>query len=80
MQGYREKKANGNASIRTEGSGPIFTVAIIAIKLYSRNNGVETGEEDVEYTEDSIDAEIVVQESLLLDLAALRTDIIATLA
>jgi len=80
MQGYREKKANGNANMRREGSGPIFTLAIVAIKLYARFNGVETGEADVEYTQATIDAEVAEQEELLLDLQALKTDIVATLA
>lgn len=79
MQGYIEKKAAGNASISKQGTAPDER-AVVACKVYDSGDGAEQGEEDFEYTEANVDAQIAATELLLLDLEALRTDVIATLA
>lgn len=74
MQGYRDRKAEGNTSFSKAGTGPQAR-AVLRLKEYDIEDGTETGDNATFYTESSINVEIAREESHLLDLMAIQTDV-----
>lgn len=79
MEGYRDRKAEGNTSFSKAGVGPQAR-AVLTLKEYDIEDGAEIGTESFQYSELGIDLEIAKEEEHLLDLEEIRTDVIDILA